>query len=200
MNEKIKALSPLVTSVTALDSYFSDLVRIGSKIETMELKSGFDQEQLQKLLLRFSECSEGVSEQILLMSQALTEARAEAEAAAQVVSLKAEQLHNRQFDQQNKMNQFQALGEKVRLLTVSLAELKTSEGETPSEERRVEISRRFTELQTELDPLIKEAHLLKLEGQLSKLKILEQGADSLGQSLVSIQQKLSNLGDVISHH
>lgn len=190
MTDKNKNPSLLVQSVTALDAFFSDLVRIGGKIEGMELKNDFDLEQMQKLLDRFAECSDGVSEQILLMSQALAGARTKAEEAAQIVSARAALLQNRQSDQQKKMSQFQALGEKVRVLTMSLAQLKTPESEVPTEERRTEISVRFSELSAELIPLIEEARQLKLEGQLSKMKILEQGADSLGQSLVAIQQKI----------
>ncbi len=145
MIDKNKTPSPLVQSVTALDGFFSDLVRIGGKIENMELESDFDVEQMQKLLNRFAETSEEVSAQNLLMSQALTEARANAEKAAQIVSTRAE------------------------------------------------ISVRFSELRGELVPLIAEARQLKLEGKLSKMKILEQGADSLGQSLVAIQQKIAEV-------
>ena len=42
---KNKTASPLVQSVIALDNYFSELIRLGARIEDTDMKSNFDFEQ-----------------------------------------------------------------------------------------------------------------------------------------------------------
>ena len=189
--QKLKNPSPLIQTVLNLDNYFSELIRLGAKIETMEMKSDFDFEQAEKLITRFTECGQGVSDEVVHLSQGLNELRTKSEAAAQVVAARAEMLRARKDDSQSKMDALRALGEKVRVLTLSLVDLKKIEGDTATEEDRAKISMRLSEFELELRPLIEEAQKLKEEGQNSKIKVLEQSADSLRQSLVAISQKLS---------
>jgi hypothetical protein len=94
--------SPLVRSVNALDANFFELIRLGNKIDEINLKSDTDYEQLERLLKRFAEYGDGVSSQIVLMSQALTDSRAQAEAVAQAVSIKAALLHERKVAEQSR--------------------------------------------------------------------------------------------------
>ncbi|MNK82652.1 hypothetical protein D3C87_1024330 [compost metagenome] len=190
MTNKIKNPSPLVQAVLNLDNYLSEIVRLGVKIESMDLKSDFDYEQAQKLMNRFTECGQGVSEEVLNLSANLNEARAQAEAAAQVVAMRAEQLQVRQNVHQKKMDDFRSLGEKVRDLTLSLNDLKRPEGENLSEQEQAQVSVRLSDFQMKLQPLIEEARTLRKDAQGSKLKTLEQGADSLVQSLSAIGRKL----------
>ena len=189
--QKLKNPSPLIQTVLNLDNYFSELIRLGAKIETMEMKSDFDFEQIEKLINRFTECGQGVSDEVVHLSQSLNELRTKSEAAAQVVAARAELLRARKDDSQSKMDALRALGEKVRVLTLSLTDLKKIEGDSATEEDRAKISMRLSEFELELRPLIDEAQRLKEEGQNSKIKVLEQSADSLRQSLVAISQKLS---------
>lgn len=190
MPNTIKNPSALVETVLKLDSYLSEIHRLGEKIDAMELKSDFDFEQAQKLMNRFTECGQGVAEEVVQLSANLNEVRAKAEAAAQLVSAKAELLQARQNHHQKKMDDFRALGEKVRHLTLSLNDLKGSEGQDLSEQDRILVSMRLSDFQIQLQPLIDEALTLKKEAQNSKLKTLESGADSLVQSLSAISRRL----------
>ena len=189
--QKLKNPTPLIQTVLNLDNYFSELIRLGAKIESMDMKSDFDFEQAEKLINRFTECGQGVSDEVVHLSLSLNELRTKSEAAAQIVAARAELLRARKDDSQSKMDALRALGEKVRVLTLSLSDLKKIEGDTATEEDRAKISMRLSEFELELRPLIDEAQRLKEEGQNSKIKVLEQSADSLRQSLVAISQKLS---------
>lgn len=190
MTNKIKNPSPLVETVLKLDNYLSEIVRLGEKIDEMELKTDFDFEQAQKLMNHFTQCGQGVAEEVVQLSANLNEARAKAEAAAQIVASRAEMIQARQDEHQQKMSDFRALGEKVRVLTLSLNDLKRPEGEEINDEDRAQISMRLTDFQLQLQPLIDEAMKLKNEAQTSRLKTLEQGADSLVQSLSAIGRRL----------
>ncbi|MES3037636.1 MAG: hypothetical protein V4736_06985 [Bdellovibrionota bacterium] len=188
---KNKNLSPLTETVFALDNYFSELIRLGEKIDTMEMKSEFDYEQAERLINRFTECGQGVTDEVVRLSTGLQDLRQKAEAAAQLVQARAEKLNLRKRDTQSKMDELRALGEKVRVLTLSLNDLIKVEGETATDQERAEISMRLSKFELELRPLIDEANKLQEEGRESKMKLLEQSADSLRQSLLAISQKLS---------
>lgn len=191
MSKNTKSLSPLVHAVVDLDNSFSELLRLGEMIEELDMKSNFDFEHAQRLINRFAERGQILTDQVAIMSTALSEARVQAEATAQFVSVRAEQLQTRKSEQEKKMEEFRLLGEKVKNLTLSLNDLKPVEGVVPTEEDRAKISMRLTAFELELHPLIEEAMKLKKEAQSSKMKALEQGAESLGQSLSNISQKLS---------
>lgn len=190
MTNKIKDPSPLVEAVLVLDSYLAEIVRLGDKIQTMDLKSDFDFEQAQKLMNRFAECGQGVTDQVLLLSQNLSEARSKADAAAQVVAERAALLENRHNEHQQKMQDFRALGEKVATLTLSLNDLKRPEGVELTEADRIQLSTRLAEFDVQLEPLIQEAKDLRTSAQDSKIKTLEQSADSLVQRLTAVRKKL----------
>src|SRR5206468_9618247 len=80
MSNKNKRGSPLVRSVLALDSYLSDLERVGTKINGTDMGCDFDGEYIQKLMTRFTECGKGISEEVTNLSTQLREAQARAEA------------------------------------------------------------------------------------------------------------------------
>ncbi len=188
---KIKNPSPFLQSVLKLDNYFSELVRLGEKIETIDLKSDFDFDQVERLVRYFAECGEGVSQEVVVMSQALSDLRGQAEHAAKIVAVRADILQTRKEEQQRKMEEFRLLGEKVRDLTSSLNGFRLQEGVQLTEEEQAQLKTRLAEFETQLRPLIEEALTMKKIGQESKIKILEQGADSLGQSLKAVSQKIS---------
>ncbi len=156
---------PLVQSVTALDEVFSNL------------QSEFD--LAESLFARFTEVGESVAIKIGGVATALNDARAQAEAATAVVAQKAEQFRERKSEVAEKLNQFRLLGEKVTAVTSSLGGLD-----------RENMADRLAEVELQLRPLIDEAQQLKEIAQQMKIKILEQGADSMRQSLLAVSQKM----------
>ncbi|WP_413574670.1 hypothetical protein ACLVWU_10610 [Bdellovibrio sp. HCB290] len=190
MASKIKEPSPLVESVLVLDSYLSEIVRLGDKIQTMDLKSDFDFEQAQKLMNRFAECGQGVSDGVLKLSQNLTKARAKAEKAAEVIAERATLLEARHNLHQQKMQDFSLLGQKVAALTLSLNDLKRPEGSTLTDEDRNNLKTRLADFDTQLEPLIQEAKDLRTSAQESRIKTLEQSTESLVQKLTTVRKQL----------
>src|SRR6185436_17685234 len=116
MSNKGKQDSPLVKSVLALDHYLSELERVGQKINSTDMTSDFDVDSIQKLMTHFSECAQGVSKEVTNLSTHLNEARARAETVAQGVSRQADLLQSRRSEQDEKLEKFRLLGEKVREL------------------------------------------------------------------------------------
>lgn len=189
---KIKDLSPLVQSVLTLDERFAEMDRLSARIDEIELKSDFDFSQARKLMARFAECANSIQGDVVELSAQLNNSRTQAEAAAALVSAKAEVLQSRQSDEDVKMEAFRTLAAKVNVLGQAMKDLKKPEGETLTEEERATLAIRLNELDQELQPLIEEARLLKKEAQASKMKTLEQNAESLSQSLTAVSQKLNS--------
>src|SRR6185503_9309621 len=106
--------SPLVTSVLALQNHLSELERVGAKINSTDLTGDIDVEHIQKLMNRFAECGQGISLEVHNFSLHLQDAQARAESVAQEVSRQAEVFKIRRAEQNEKLEQFRLLGERVR--------------------------------------------------------------------------------------
>src|SRR5262249_2519239 len=109
MSDKNKRDSPLVKTVLALDNYLTEFERVGNKINSTDMTSDFDVEYVQKLIARFTECGQGISEEVSNLSRQLQEAQSSAEAVAQGVSRQAELFNLRQKEQNEKLEQFRVL-------------------------------------------------------------------------------------------
>jgi len=141
----------------------------------------------------FAECGQGVATEVTNLAGHLNEARARAEIIAKAVSIRAELITTRKNEQHKKMEEFRLLGEKVREMSATMAELRRPEGQVLTSEERSRVTARLAEIAEQLNPLIEEARAFRRDGQTSKIKALEQSADSLTQTLQVIQQKLASL-------
>ena len=193
MSDNKKEQSPLVKAVLALDSYFGDLDRLGAKINDLELKSEFDFEQAERMMTRFAECGQGVADEMIKLSTFLNEARVRAEKSAEGVAARADILRAHNSNRQKLLERFRILGEKVREHSEGLARLRRPEGQVISEEERARVSASLADFGSQLRPLIEEAQELRKAAQVSRMKNLEQNADSLTQTLLAIRDKLSSL-------
>ena len=192
-SKTIKNPSALVLAVLALDEHFSELARLGQRIDEMDLKSNFDFEQSERLMSFFAEAGQGVAGDIAAFVAALNIARAEAESVAERVTVKADLLQQRKNEVEQKMSQFQTLSHKVSLLNESLMSFKRPEGEVLTDADRAQLATRLSELEFQIQTLVGEAQVLKEIGQASKIKILEQNADSMRQALLAVSQKLGSV-------
>jgi chromosome segregation ATPase len=193
MSNKTKKDSPLVKSVLTLDGYLSELERIGAKINSTDMTSDFDIEHIQKLMNRFAECGQGVSEEVTNLAAHLNEARARAEAVAQGVSRQAELLTNRRNEQDTKLEQFQVLGEKVRALNAAITQFQRPGGHGLSEEDHTKLTSNIPAVEAQLVVLIEELQNLGKSARDSRMKALEKNAESLAQTLQAVRQKLRDL-------
>ncbi len=196
---KAKTQSALVQAVLALDNHFSELDRLGGRIQELDLKSNSDINQTERLLLAFAENGQAVATHIMALSQALNEAREKAEAIATQVSERANQLQALKDNVQVKMDQFHQLSQKVSALNDSLKELKPIDGQSLSEADRNQLLHQLTQFEVQIQPLIEEAQALKEAGRVGRIKVLEQNAESMRQSLQAVSQKLAMIRPPAAH-
>ena len=193
MSNKSKQDSALVKCVLALDNYLSELERVGSKINSTDLTSDFDVEHIQNLMNLFAECGQGVTEEVANLSTQLQEARARAEAVAHGVAGHAELWNVRKNEQNEKLQRFRILGEKVRELNATIGQFKRPQGEGLTNEDREKLTCNIPALEAQLALLIEELEDLRKSARDSRMKTLEKNAESLAQSLQAVRKKLRGL-------
>ncbi len=193
MSNKVKQDSPLVQSVLALDNFLTELERVGARIDSVDMTSDFDVEFVQKLLARFAECGQQVSGEVTNLSGQLQEARARAEAVALAVSRQAELFNIRRNEQDEKLEEFRILGEKVRELNAMISQFRRPQGDALTGEDRARLTANIPGFEAQLSILIDELESLRQSARNSQMKALEKNAESLVQMLQAVRQKLPDL-------
>jgi hypothetical protein len=193
MSNKINRDSPLVKTVVALDNYLSELERVGGKIASTDMTCDFDVEHMQKLMIRFAECGHAVAEEVTNLSRQLHEARARAEAVATGVSAQAELLNNRRIEQNDKVEEFRILAEKVRDFNTVISQFQRPEGQGLTPEDRATLTSNIAAFETQLADLIEELQDFRKSVRNAHMRSLEKNAESLAQALQAVQKKLRDL-------
>jgi chromosome segregation ATPase len=185
--------SPLVRSVLALDNHLSELERIGAKINSANLHADFDLDHIQKLLGRFAECGRGISEEVANLSTHLQNAQARAEAIARGVSQQAELFNARRLEQEEKLEQFRRLGEKVRELNTTIAKFRNAGGERLNDAERARLKTDLPAFEAQLASVIEELQNLRQAAREAGMKTLAKNAESLVQTLQIAQKRLRDI-------
>ncbi len=193
MSNKAKRDSPLVKSVLALDNYLAELERIGSKINSADMTSDIDVEFIQKLMTRFAECGQGISGEVTNFSAQLQEAQARAEAVAKGVSRQAALFNVRRNEQNEKLEQFRILGEKVRDLNTAISQFRRPRGEGMTADDRAKLTSNIPAFEAQVTTLIEELQTLRESARDSRMRALEKNAESLVQTLQVVRKKLRDL-------
>ena len=193
MSNKAKRDSSLVKSVLALDNYLAELERTGSKINSADMTSEVDVEFIQKLMTRFAECGQGISEEVTNLSAQLQEAQARAEAVAKGVSSQAALLNVRRNEQNEKLEQFRILGEKVRDLNTAISQFRPPHGDGMTAGDRAKLTSSIPAFEAQLTTLIEELQTLRESARNSRMRALEKNAESLVQTLQVVRKKLREL-------
>ncbi len=183
----------MVTAVHALQDCLNELERVGNKINSTDLAGEIDVEHIQKLLNHFAECGQGISDEVTNLSRHLQEAQARAQAVAQGVSRQAEIFQNRRSEQNEKMEQFRLLGERVREINAAISVFRRPAGQALTPEERSTLESSIPNLENQLAQLITELQELRQSARGSKMRTLERNAESLTQSLQAVQVKLRDL-------
>src|SRR6267378_1812934 len=162
MSNKIKQDSPLVKSVLALDNYLTELERVGTRINSTDMTSDFDVEYIQNLMNRFTECGKGISKEVTNLSTQLHEAQARAEAVAQGVSGQAEFWNIRKNEQNEKLEKFHILGERVRELNAAISQFRPPQGQGVTNEDREKLRSNIPAFEASWPSLLKSCKICEI--------------------------------------
>jgi hypothetical protein len=193
MSNKTKQDSPLVASVLALQNHLSELERIGARINTTDLTGEIHVEHIQKLMTHFAECGQGISDEVSNLSQHLREATGRAEVVAQGVAAQAAAFKSRIKEQDEKLEQFRLLGERVQAINAAISLFRRAPGEGLTDEDRTALAADIPALEGQLAALIEELQALRDSARNSQMKGLEKNAQSMAQALEAAKTKLRDL-------
>jgi DNA repair ATPase RecN len=132
-------------------------------------------------MTRFTECGHGVATEVMNLSREVQEAQARAESVSQGVGRQAELFNVRLNEQNEKLEAFRSLGEKVRVLNTTIGRLRDD---------REELVSNIPAFEAQLSSLIEEADSLRQSAHASGMRALEKNAESLMQTLQAVRQKL----------
>jgi chromosome segregation ATPase len=171
----------LVKSVLALDQHLSELERVGSKINSTDMNGDFDIDYIRKLMGRFSECGQGVTEEVANLSGHLQAAQTRAESVAKEVSRQAELFSVRRKQQDEKLEEFRLLGERVRALNENIGQFRND---------RTQLMANLPAFEEKLGLLIDELDILRKSAKDAHMRMLERNIEALSQSLQAARKKL----------
>jgi chromosome segregation ATPase len=171
----------MVKCVLALDSYMTELERIGARINSIDMTSDCDVEFVQKLMTRFTECGQGVAAEVSNLAAQLHEAQARAEAVSEGVGRQAELFTDRRNEENEKLETLRSLGEKVRDLNAAIGRL----GGDPAQ-----LMSNMPVFDAQLSSFIQELETLRQSAHASRMRALEKSAESLMQTLQAVRKKL----------
>jgi predicted RNase H-like nuclease (RuvC/YqgF family) len=184
MTNKTKRESPLIQSVVALDDYLAELERVGERINSTDISSDFDVDYVQKLMTRFAECGENIAQEVTALSARLQEAQMRAQGVAQGVARQAELFTVRQKEQNEKLEEFRIIGEKVRDLNAEIMRVR----DDPEALRS-----KVADFDAQLTRLIEDLQTLRQSARNSRMRTLEREVDSLAQRLQAARKKLQDV-------
>jgi hypothetical protein len=190
MTNKSRPDSPLVLSVLALQTHLDELERVGTRINSTDMTVDVDVELVQKLLSRFAECGQALSEEIVNLSGQLQQAQVSAQAVAEGVSRQAELFQSRTHEQQEQLEKFRQLGERVRDLNASVVQFRQKNENGHGEQNRAALASSIPDIERELVALIEELQSLRVSARASQMRKLEKDAESLAQTLQAVREKL----------
>jgi hypothetical protein len=193
MANKTNSDSPLVASVLALQTHLDELERIGGKINTTDMSGEVDADYVRKLLTRFAECGQSVSQEVLNLSTHLQQAQTAAQSIAAGVSRQASAFKVRTDEQLLHLEKFESIGERVRELNASLTQFRQPGENGHSEQDPAAMASRVQAVERELIVLINDLRDLRNAARDVGMRKLEKDAESLGQTLQSLSDKLRKL-------
>jgi hypothetical protein len=158
------------------------------------MQSDFDIDFIQKLMARFAECGQGVSDEVTNLSAHLREAQARAESVAQAVSRQAELFAVRRNEQNEKLEQFRVLGDKVRDLSAAISQFRRPRGGSLTQEDREKLRSSIPDFETQVAALIDELQNLRESARNSGMKSLQKNTESLVQTLQAVRKRLREVG------
>jgi len=189
----------LSQAATKLEDDIASLQRLSEQIEQVDVKTDGGLNHARKLMARFSEFGNSVSEGVQNLAQALGDAQVRAEKAAAVVSARADLVKIRQEQEESLLDRFQSLVGRVREITSEMATLKRPDGVALSEAERPQVISKLSDFDSQLLMVIEQMRALRGDAKDCHMKNLERDIDALTQSVDAARRKLSAVTDGTVH-
>ncbi len=187
---RLESLSSFGRLAVKLDEHFMEWTRLSGQIERLDIESESGLERAVKALNEFAEHGEGISEGIQGLSKVLEEARARSEAAAQVVSERAQLICQRKLQQNQVRERLSQVEEKVKAANADLAGMRRGAKSEYANEERLQMRAKLARLNGDLKKLLGDVQAIKEAAGQAKFKTIERDAKNLLDALRASCQKI----------
>lgn len=186
----LENLSSFGRLAVQLDEHFLELIRLSGQIERLDIESESGLEHAVKALNEFAEHGKGIAEGIQGLSQALEETRARSEAAAQVVSERAQLIQQRKLQQYQIRERLSQVEEKVKAANANLAGLRRDAKSEYTNQEKLQLRADLAGLNDNLKKFLGDVQAIKKDASQAKFKTIEQDAKNLLDALQSSCRKI----------
>jgi chromosome segregation ATPase len=187
---KLETLSPFGRLAVALDADFSQLERLSGQIQRLDIETDGGLDHALKLLNDFAERGQSIAQGIGEFAQAMQQAQARSEKAAQLVAERAEAIQARKEKQQKLNNQLAQVKQQVKIVNDGLASFRKPGAGELSDADKAEIKTGLDQVQDHFGRFIADIQSLKVEAGQARFKSLERDAQALLDTLESSRRKI----------
>ncbi len=188
-----KHMTAFGQAALTLDQEFMELERLAEKLERLSLQTEQGPRRAAEVIQEAVASHNRLVKGMMQMATCLEEVRLKSEKAMTVVAEKANALQQHQKEAERLSVRFQALGEMVREVSSSVAQINTNPSQFSPEEQEA-FARILTEFNEKMNILVQEACQLQEDARAANIKIIESSADSLRQSLELARRRLNLYG------
>jgi chromosome segregation ATPase len=190
---RLDTLSSFGRLAVTLDTHFSELARLSTQIERLDVDSDGDLAHAIKLLNEFTTRAKTMTGDMQQFSQSLQETQARSEAATQRVADRARLIQERSERQQEIQDKLAQVKQAVKTVNSNLANFrKQSQGEFSEEEKR-RIESEFEQVHAHLSRFVANAQQVREAAKEAKFKNLERDAQILIDTLESSRRKITQV-------
>lgn len=190
-NLTFEGLSEFGQAALTLDGEFTKFDRLAQEIERLAVTSDKGLARAETLLVEIDACRSRLGAGMQSFARILEAARERCDKAAQVVADRAVEVQARQKEVESLLFKFQALGEMVREITVSLTDLRGASEEVETDADRASLATRLSNYQEKIESLVEQAKKLVGDAHKANMSALERNADGLRQSLQATHNRLN---------
>lgn len=187
----LETLSAFGRLAVQLDGDFSEMARLNEQMERLDIDSDSGLEHAVKLLGRFAQHGQNISENMKQFATSLQEARDRAEGAAKRVAERARQIEARTLRQNQIREKLKQVEEKVKAANSHLTGFR-QQSKTEFSDEKAQILSQLERLNSEMVRFIAETQAIKEEAGQAKFKRIERDAQAIIDTLQSARRKINS--------
>lgn len=187
---QLDSLSSFGRAALKLDTDFSELERLSGQLQRVEIDSDSGLDRAVKILEQFAVHGQAIATGIQDFSTLLQEARLRSEAAAKLVSERAELIGQRKGQQNQIREKLNRVEQDVKVVNENLRGMKREGKSEFSEAERNQIRAELERLNGDLKKFLSDVQEIKDAATQSKFKSIERDAQSLLDALRTSSRRL----------
>lgn len=184
-------LSEFGQAALCVDEEMTQFETLVQEFSRLNIESDKGLDRAVTLIAEINDCRGRMEVGMQSLSKSLLEARQRNQAAEELVADRSQAVNARQQSVENMIARFRTLGERVKLVDVTAAELRKASDSPLEPEEKDQLRGQIPALDDQLAALLMDVSQLVEDARVANLQLLERNADSLKKSLSAARNKIS---------